>query len=570
MSTFILGVNAAYHDSSAALIEDNQIIAAAEEERFTRVKHGKRPNAYTTHELPFHAIDYCLREAGIYLDQVRHIAYSFDPSLLPAHLIPPEGFHLAPHQPDWARLSLFSHPAFSSSIWNAPLLLHKLVPHHLRERLELKDKDNPPYQWHFVPHHLAHAASSFFPSPFSQAAILTMDGVGESVTSMGGYGEGTHIQVISQVLFPNSLGMLYERITACLGFIPSSDEGKVMAMASLGRPRFLDVFQKVICFNQDGTFTTRSFDFEQIFGKARKPTEPLQQVHYDIAASLQKALEAVVVQLASWLHRATGSTMLCMAGGVALNCVMNSRVRAETPFKEIFIQPAAGDAGTALGAALWVSSQLGYPRPPSMAHAYLGPGYADDSIEAELKRWKLGYRTVGNIVREVAGLLARQKIVGWFQGRMEFGPRALGARSILASPTDAEMTQRLNRLKGREFFRPVAPVVLEEQMHRYFVGAATCPFMLFTFDLIPEMRSIIPAAEHVDGTARIQTVNESQSPRLYELLKAFGDLTGIYVLINTSFNTQREPIVCTPEDALRTFYASELDALAIGNFLILK
>jgi len=571
---YTLGINAVYHDSAACLVKDGRVLAAAEEERFTRVKHGKRPIPFSTYELPFHAINYCLQEAGIALIDVDHVAYSYDPYLLlgnharDATLTLPLEPTAHPVPSEWEAAW---DPLFLSSIVNAPRHLASGVPHHLKARFRGARADGP-YRWHFVEHHLAHAASAFLPSPFASAAILTLDGRGERATTSYSLGEGNSITRLGQVNFPHSLGLLYEDVTGYLGFLPSSDEYKVMALASFGKPRYLADFREMIQLASDGQYTIAPARLEERFGPPRLRGGALEQRHYDIAHSLQVALEEVVLALASWLYDATGQDNLCLAGGVALNCVLNARLRDRGPFKQIWVQPAAGDAGTAPGAAQWIDVQerSSKSRCYRMDHAFLGPAYNDAEIEQFLRWSKVPYRRPRHLVDEVADMLAQDKIIGWFQHHMEFGPRALGARSILASPLHAEMQARLNDIKDREDFRPVAPVVLEEEAAHWFAGAALSPFMLFVYDVLPEKAERIPAVRHTDGTARIQTINREQHPLYYDLLKAFQARTGVPVLVNTSFNTRGEPIVCTPRDAVECFWTSPLDALVIGSFILEK
>jgi carbamoyltransferase len=345
-----------------------------------------------------------------------------------------------------------------------------------------------------------------------------------------------------------------------------------MALASFGKPAYLGEFRDIVRLGTDGSYTIEPLRLEERFGPPRLKGGPLEQRHHDIARSLQVVLEETVLDLTAWLRERTGAEDLCLAGGVALNCVMNARIRDQGPFKRIWVQPAAGDAGTALGAALWVDAcqrretKRGY----RMDHAYLGPAYEDDEIEAFLAWCKLPCRRLDNVVEETADILARDAVVGWYQGRLEFGPRALGARSILASPLHAEMQTRLNEIKDREDFRPVAPVVIEEEAATWFSGAEESPFMLFVYDVLPEKADRIPAVRHIDGSARIQTIRRDQHPLYYDLLRAFERRTGVPVLVNTSFNTRGEPIVCTPRDAVESFWTSPLDALVIGSFLLEK
>jgi carbamoyltransferase len=568
-----LGINAAYHDPAACLVDSGIVVAAAEEERFTHVKHGKRPIPFTTWELPFHAIDFCLQEAGVQLKDVDHVAYSYDPHLLPQNLGEGDSVHL-PLKPRTKVSENWESPwdpLFLSAIVNSPQQLADGAPHHLQDRFRDIGPD-PPYRWHFVPHHLAHASSAFHPSPFQRAAVLTLDGRGESATTGYALGEGKSLEWLGQVNVPHSLGILYEEITSYLGFLRSSDEYKVMALASFGKPRFIKAFREIIRMEGRGKYAIGPLRLEERFGPPRRRNDPFQPRHYDIAHSLQVALEETVLELAHWLAGETGCSKLCLAGGVALNCVLNARIRDRSPFRDVWVQPAAGDAGTALGAALYtdIRERGGTERCYEMTHAFLGPSYDDEAIASFLTWSKLPHRRMNNVPEEVAEILAQDKVIGWFQGRMEFGPRALGARSILASPIHAEMQARLNDIKDREDFRPVAPVVLEEEAHHWFENARQSPFMLFVFDVRPEQADRIPAVRHVDGTARIQTINHQQNPLLHDLLRAFAARTGVPVLVNTSFNTRGEPIVCSPRDAIESFLTSPLDALAIGSLLITK
>lgn len=567
---YTLGINAAFHDCSACIVSDGMVIAAAEEERFTRVKHGKRPVPFTVWQLPYHAIDYCLSEAGIALSDVDHVAYSYDPWLqldrsasAPVVTLPLEPSS-KPGPAPWDALAL-------SYIVNAPRQLAGGAPHHLRKRFQGVRHDGP-FQWHFVEHHLSHEASAFLAAPFDDSAVLTMDGRGERATTSYGIYRNGRYERIRQVNLPHSLGLLYEEVTDHLGFLRSSDEYKVMALASFGKPTHVDAFRGVLKYHGDGDYTVERADWSALLGPARERGGPTEQRHMDIAHSLQVVLEETVLRMAQWLHEATGARNLVLAGGVALNCVMNARLRDRGPFEQVWVQPAAGDSGTALGAALWIDAQQrpGQPRRWSMDHVFLGPSYGDDEIEAFLRQAMLPYRRSADIASDAAALLAQGKVLGWFQGRMEYGPRSLGARSILASPVQAEMQARLNQIKDREDFRPVAPVVLEEEAAEWFVGARVSPFMVFINDVRPDRVDRIPAVRHVDGTARIQTINRDQNPAYYDLLRAFRKQTGVPVLVNTSFNTRGEPIVCTPRDAVESFCTTPLDALAIGSFLLEK
>ena len=613
---YTLGINAAFHDCAAALVRDGEVIAAAEEERFTHVKHGKRPLPFTTWQLPFHAIDFCLREAGIGLSGVGHFAYSFNPRLfsegnaatvideavwsveqaekeggsfglppsIPLPLEPSRHAAAGPVHSPW-------DPLFLAYIVNAPRQLASGAPHHLQARFAGADEEQVRARWHFVEHHLAHEASAFLAAPFEECAVLSMDGRGERATTSCGLYSGGRYQRLRQVDVPHSLGLLYEDVTRYLGFLHSSDEYKVMALASFGRPVHADRFRAMVRLDDAGGYSVERADLAALFGPARRRGGPLEQRHYDIASSLQLVLEESALHLAAWLHRRAGGVHnLALAGGVALNCVMNSRLRDEGPFERVWAQPAAGDAGTALGAALWIDHAVrrhdGSGRRWAMHHAYLGPQFSDEEIEQFLRWSKLPYRRLDDVAAATARLLAADKVIGWYQGRMEFGPRALGARSILASPISPDMQRRLNDIKDREDFRPVAPVVLEERAAEWFTrlrprhqpsraaGADDeifpAPYMLFIFDVRPEMAARIPAVRHVDGTARVQTINRAQHPLYHELLVQFERLTGVPVLVNTSFNTRGEPVVCTPRDAVESFWTSPLDALVIGPFLLEK
>jgi len=578
-----LGINAAFHDSSAVLVHDGQLVAAAEEERFTRIKHAKRPVPFSAWELPYHAIDYCLREAGVTIDDVQHVAYSYDPARFVRDRLPGGSVSL-PLEPSAHAAGNWESPwdpLFACYIVNAPRQLADGFPHHLQGTLKSRAPGRRAYQFHFVDHHLSHQASAYLAAPFERCAVMTLDGRGEeTTTAYGAWREGRYSQ-LGDVRMPHSLGMLYEKITGYLGFLHSSDEYKVMALAALGRPVHLNRLLDLIEVSEDGRYRIEEFDPVERFGPARERGGPLLQSHLDVAASLQAALEKTVLQLAQWLRRASGETRLAMAGGVALNCVMNAKLRDAGIFDEVWVQPAAGDAGTALGAALYtdqrqraITNQGAAPRQWTMDHAYWGPAFSDEEIEKQLQWAQLRYRRLDDVAAETARVLAQDKVIGWFQGRMEFGPRALGARSILASPISATMQARLNELKDREDFRPVAPAIPVDDLADWFTPAAAnrgeAPFMLFIYDVRPERAPQIPAVCHADLTARVQTVARETNPRYHDTLKAFGQLTGVPVLVNTSFNVRGEPVVCTPRDALNAFYSTPLDALVIGNFLLEK
>jgi carbamoyltransferase len=569
---YTLGINAAYHDSSATLVRDGVVVAAAEEERFTHVKHAKRPVPFSAWELPFHAIEYCLREEGIDLADIDHVAYSYQPELLengsgeePALLpLGPTGVPANGERSPW-------EPLFLCYLKTAPGQLLDGAPHHLRKRFATA-RSAGRHRWHYVEHHMAHEASAFLASPFEECAVMTLDGRGELASTSYGLFSAGEYRRIGQVNVPHSLGLLYEQVTEYLGFLPSSDEYKVMALASYGRPTYLRELRDIVRLLGNGAYEVGNLRLVERFGPARARGGALSQAHFDVAHSLQRVLEDTVIELADWLQRRTGAERLAMAGGVALNCVMNSRLRERGRFRDIWVQPAAGDAGTSLGAALWIDyrERNDARRHWRMDHAFLGPQFGDEEIEQFLAWSKLPYRRLDNVAEEAAALLAEDRVLGWFQGRMEFGPRALGARSILASPIDPGMQARLNDIKDREDFRPVAPVVMEEHAGQWFAGAGVAPFMLFVFDVRPDKAERIPAVRHVDGTARVQTVNRAQHPLYYDLLAAFHRRTGVPVLVNTSFNTRGEPIVCTPRDAIESFWTSPLDALVIGSFLLEK
>jgi carbamoyltransferase len=571
---YTLGINAVFHDSAACLLKDGQLIAAAEEERFTHIKHGKRPVPFSTWELPFHAIDFCLRKADIHINAIDQVAYSFDPYLLigeqyrgkPTIEIPFETYG-QPANSQW--LNSWD-PLFLSFVLNAREQLNDGYPHHLQKRFI--GAAIQPDQWHYVEHHVAHAASGFHCSPYQNAAVLTVDGRGELATTTYSIGNGRQLDRIGQVNMPHSLGLLYEDVTTYLGFLHSSDEYKVMALASYGNKDFVKDFREMIQVGSNGGYTITDQRLAERFGPQRLRHQEFTAHHFNIAHSLQFVLEETLLKLTGWLQRETKAENLCMAGGVALNCVANARIRDNGDFKNIWVQPASGDDGTALGAALWVDAQQRKSNTHDfvMNHAYWGPDFEDAEIEKFMRWCKVPYRKLKNIAEETAEILAQDKIVGWYQGPMEFGPRALGARSILASPINPEMQALLNEVKDREDFRPVAPVVLEEEAGNWFKGAKNSPFMLFVYDVLPEKADLIPAVRHTDGTARIQTINEKQHKAYYDLLKAFYAKTGVPVLVNTSFNTLGKPIVCTPRDAIECFWSSPFDALIIGSFIIEK
>ncbi|RZL04267.1 MAG: carbamoyltransferase [Rubrivivax sp.] len=585
-----LGINAAFHDSAAAIVRDGVVLAAAEEERFSRIKHGKRPLPFTAWELPFNAIDFCLAKAGLRLTDLDHVAYSYDPERFLKGRSTGSQINL-PMKPSGHDAGVWENvwdPLFASYILNAPGQLADGAPHHLKARFAGARADGQNrYRFHFVDHHLCHQASAFLASPYDSCAVMTLDGRGEDATTSYGVYRNNSYQPLGEVRMPHSLGLLYERITSHLGFLHSSDEYKVMALAAMGKPTFRDVLKAHVRVKDNGQYEVDNMDLSELFGPPRERGAALEQRHFDLTASLQVVLEESVLQIATWLREATGEARLAMAGGVALNCVMNAKVRDSRIFDSVWVQPAAGDAGTALGAALWTDAVQRQgsapaksgpialaPRAWQMDHAYLGPDYDDEAIESLLRWAKLPYKRLDNPAQATARLLANDRVIGWYQGPMEFGPRALGGRSILASPVNPDMQARINELKDREDFRPVAPAVPEEKLADWFTPAdangGVAPFMLFIYDVLDGQAERIPSACHADRTARVQTVNRQANPRFHELLEAFGQITGVPVLINTSFNVRGEPVVCTPKDAIDAFYSTPLDALVIGSFLLEK
>lgn len=547
----ILGINSYAHDSSAALVaDDGRVIAAAEEERFTRKKH--------TGDFPRQAIQFCLKYAGIPWRDISEVAFSFDPWL------------------QFRKRIVYSLQTFPQSLRFSRHSSAVFQPFFLKRKLPGK------FPIRYVNHHQAHAASTFFTSPFERAAILTVDGAGEWATTVLSRGEGNKIISLEEINYPHSLGFLYGAVTQFLGFRPCYDEGKVMALAAYGEPSLMKEFEKLVHLKFDGNFRLdlSYFQFHQgsacwhspkmagLLGSPRKPQEPIQSRHYDIAATLQAVIEKALLALARRIHQLTKAENLCLAGGVALNCTANGRLLKDSPFKKIFVQPASGDGGTSLGAALWVAHQKLKSRKEEPAHTYLGPDFNDHEIESALSSSQLSYEKIFGIEDRVAELLSEGKNIGWFQGRMEFGPRALGARSILADPRDQAKRDYLNKkIKLRESFRPFGPSVLEEDANDVFEIGQKSPFMLFATQVRSKIKSLIPAVLHHDGSSRIQTVSKQSSPRYWKMIQSFKKKTGIPLVLNTSFNLKDEPIVCRPEDAVASFQRSQLDGLAIGSFL---
>lgn len=595
MDSYVLGISAFYHDSAAALIRNGEIVAAAQEERFTRKKHDP--------SFPRKAIEFCLDEAGINLDEVDYVAFYDKPFL------------------KFERL-LETYVAFAPRGFKS---FRMAMPVWLREKLFLKDlllkelkNYAPDYDWElrllFGEHHMSHAASAFFPSPFQEAAVLTIDGVGEWATTSLALGSGNSLKVIKEIHFPHSLGLLYSAFTYYTGFKVNSGEYKVMGLAPYGEPRFTQkIFDHLIDLKADGTFrldqtyfnyctglTMTSDRFNVLFGgKPRKPDEPLTQRHMDLAASIQVVTEEVMLRLTRSIALETGMKNLCLAGGVALNCVANGKISRDGHFENIWIQPAAGDAGGALGAAFTAHYIFkGQPRTindqqDAMHGAYLGPSFSQEDIEHRLSSIGADFEVLSDesLFKVCAKDLAKGKALGWFQGRMEFGPRSLGGRSILGDPRSDTMQKTLNiKVKYRESFRPFAPSVLQENAPDWFDLKGDSPYMLLVSEVIDTKRikvpkeeselfgieklniprSEIPAVTHVDYSARVQTVHRQTNPRYHSLISAFNDITGCPLVINTSFNVRGEPIVCTPEDAFNCFMGTGIESLAIGNCYLRK
>jgi carbamoyltransferase len=585
----ILGISAFYHDSAACLVRDGELVAAAQEERFTRKKHDAG--------FPRHAVAYCLETAGLTAADLDYVGF-YDKPLLKFERLLEQYLGVAPRglaqfitaMPVWLRDKLFTR------------------------RLILNELEGFGGEVLFTEHHESHAASAFFPSPFAEAAVLTMDGVGEWATSSYGVGSGKDLRLLAELHYPHSLGMLYSAFTYYTGFKVNSGEYKVMGLAPYGEPRYAErILDRLVEVRDDGSFKLdmRYFDylhgltmtngaFDELFGgPPRRPESPLTQREMDLAASVQQVTEEIMLRMARHVHRETGMKNLCLAGGVALNCVGNGRLLREGPFERLWIQPAAGDAGGAVGVALAVHHTVlgGDRRVPSegdaMHGSYLGPAFTDDAIEDVLRSVGAVYEHLPEsaLLDRAAALLADERVVGWFQGRMEFGPRALGARSILGDPRSPRMQSVLNlKIKYRESFRPFAPSILREHVAEWFDLDVDSPYMLlvapvredrripmtaeqerlFGIEKLNVPRSTIPAVTHVDYSARIQTVHRETNPLYHALLERFHALTGCPTLVNTSFNVRGEPIVCAPEDAWRCFMRTEMDHLVMGSFVLDK
>lgn len=536
----VLGINAVFHDPAAALVVDGEVVAAAEEERFSRRKHGKRPLAFSTWELPELSAAWCLQQGGISASDLDAVAYSYDPSLVR----PVDVMGL---QDPWDHLRT---------------MYAKRAPEFLATALPGLD----PGAVTFVPHHVAHAASAGLAAPIKDSSVLVLDGRGEAWSHLAGTYRDGELTVLASQGLPHSLGLLYEDLTEHLGFLRSSDEYKVMALASYGQPRFAKEMAEAIRPSGDGGFTVAPIEWSTLT-KPRDPAAEWTAEHADLACSVQQRLEQVLLDLAGWLHGQTGDRALTMAGGVALNCVANSRIAREGPFDQVWVQPAAGDAGTALGGALHVA-RAGGDRVSPMPGVDLGREWSDDELRAWLTTAKVPFTEPAEIAEEIAEALAHDAIVAWFQGRSEYGPRALGHRSLLAHPGRASNLERLNDVKGREQFRPVAPMVLAERAPEIFDGPLPSPYMLFVHNVADEWRDRIPAVVHVDGTARIQTVDRAREPLMARVLDAFERRTGLPVVVNTSLNTAGRPMVDDPRDALECFGSTPVDVLALGPFVV--
>ena len=593
---YILGISAFYHDSAACLLKNGEIVAAAQEERFTRKKHDAG--------FPHYSIKYCLKEAGIPASQIDNVVFYEKPFLKFERLLEtylafsPKGYtSFAKAMPLWIKDKLFQKSALIKELKST---LSKDI--NWRERLL------------FSEHHLSHAASAYFPSPFESAAVLTLDGVGEWTTTSLAIGKGSNLKVIKEIHFPHSLGLLYSAFTYYIGFKVNSGEYKVMGLAPYGDPRYTDLItEKLITIAEDGSFqldmsyfdyatglTMTNKKFDALFGgPPRKPETELTQREMDLAASIQKVTEDIVVELAQGIAKETGERNLCLAGGVALNCVVNGILLRRKIFDNIWIQPAAGDAGGALGAALstWYlhhsKERVASRERDAMKGAYLGPEFTDAEVEAELTACGATFKKLSEdkLIDTVATALAGEKAVGWMQGRMEFGPRALGGRSIIADPRSPIMQKQLNlKVKYRESFRPFAPSVLREDVSEWFEHEADSPYMLlvadvredkrrsmtneekalFGVDKLNVPRSSVPAITHVDYSARIQTVHADTNPRYHAVISKFKEKTGCPLVVNTSFNVRGEPIICTPTDAFRCFMGTEMDVLSIGSYILFK
>tara|TARA_B100000686_G_C16805252_1_gene989561 strand:- start:402 stop:2138 length:1737 start_codon:yes stop_codon:yes gene_type:complete len=576
---YILGITCYGHDSSAAILKDGVLVTAVEEERFVRKKH--------TYEFPIHAINHCLDETGITMDEIDHIGYYLRPWIGYSQMV----WHFLKYFP--RSMNLISDRMLSVTqkdyIAYGPLtnpIEMLTIRRHIKK---IFSKNLLRFKFHFIEHHLCHQSSSFLVSPFEEAASLSVDGAGEWTTTMMAHGQGNRFKVLGKVSAPHSLGTLYNSVCEYLGFTFLDGPGKVMGLASYGDPeRFYPEFKKMIVLNNDGTFKLdfSYFDFHvsrnkdrcskkflSIIGPKRKKDGELTQHSYDVAAGLQKLLEEACFHILTKLQQKTKSKNLCLSGGVALNSVMNGKVLKKGIFDDVFVQAAASDAGCSIGAAFYIHNMiLRQPRNFVFKTACIGKQFSNEEITLELQKTKnISYRKLENVHDETAKLLAAGKIVGWFQGRAEFGPRSLGSRSIITAPYPGKMKDILNhRVKHRESFRPFAPVILQEKTGEYFDMDYPSPFMLLVYNVKPDKRDKIPAVTHVDNTGRVQTVNKQENPSFYNLVASFEKITGVPVILNTSFNVQGEPIVNSPYDAINCFLTTDIDFLVIGNYVVSK
>lgn len=560
----ILGLNYYFHDSTACVVADGKLIAAIEEERLNRDKH--------TRVFPVMAIDRCLKIAGISYSDIDHIAVSIKPS---HNLWKKTGYCLS-------NLRTFK-----------PFVNHEFVHAYNKQKsfwnwfhYHWEQKNEGPTV-HFIPHHFSHAPGSFFVSPYEQAALLSIDGSGEWATTWMGYGEGQKIKCLGESFFPNSLGSFYEAITQYCGFRTSYDEGKTMGLAPMGDPEvYRDIVETMVRVDANGQlhFDLSWFNFQNMswkrlsdkfyktFGPARKQGEPFEDRHKNMAAAFQLVLEERVLEICDILYKKTNAEYLVISGGVALNSVMNGRIVRDSSFRDVYVMPAAGDNGTAIGAAFYLYNGI-FEKARSYVHLdpYVGTSYTNEAIEKVLKGAKLRYKRYEDVCKAAASLLEKGKIIGWFQGKMEIGPRALGSRSILANPAYPQMKDKINaEVKFREAYRPFAPSAILEAKEDFFDLEVEAPFMLKVCQVREDKQSVIPAVTHVDGSARLQTVSKDLHPRYYNLIKMLGEKTGVPVVLNTSFNIQGEPVVESPQDAIRCFFSTGLDALVMGDFILFK
>lgn len=557
----ILGISCYYHDSAACLIKDGVLVAAVQEERFNRVKNSS--------DFPINSINYCIQKGGISFSDIDYVAFYEKPYL---------------------KFSRYIHDIVSkfpssyiSFLRNTPQWLQDrlILPVVLKREIVYNSKVV------YIPHHHAHAASSFFVSEFDQAGIIINDGVGEWATSSYGYGQGNKIVIEKQINYPHSLGLLYTCITTFLGFKANSGEGTTMALASYGKPNYYENFKKIIDIRPDGSYmlNEKYFNFNKgktmfsrnmikLLGEPRKPDTEYTQRHMDIAATLQEVIEQALINQAKYVSEKYETNKLALAGGVFLNCVANQKILENTNVKRLFVQPGAGDAGASIGAAFYLYNQiLGHERKFIFKHSYWGPEFSEREIEIAIKYHKLSAEKLDeqNLLETACKNIINKKTLGWFQGRLEFGPRALGNRSILASAMHSQMVEILNsKIKHREWFRPFAPIVKKEKANEYFEMLDDSPFMLLAPKVHENKKNIIPAVTHIDCTARVQTVDKNYNPLLWKLLDKHEQLTGVPVLINTSFNLKSEPIVCSPQEAISDFLKSEMDCLILGNYFIKK